>query len=144
MGRGCATGQPCYHPPMRRKRREERALLIIVLALLLPLPALADVGTIPGPITAHVVSVFDGDTITVDAEPWPGMTIRIGVRVEGIDTPEIRGQCDDEKALAIRARDRARELVDATVELRNVRHGKFAGRVVADVYADGERSADEI
>lgn len=39
---------------------------------MLPLPALADTGTIPGPITARVVSVYDGDTLTVDAEPWAG------------------------------------------------------------------------
>ncbi len=122
---------PCYHPAMRW-------LILIVLAL--PFPALAD--PIPGPITAHVVSVYDGDTITVAAVPWPGVTIRVGVRVEGIDTPEILGKCEAEKALAVRARDRARELVGATVELRNVRHGKFAGRVVADVYADGVRLAD--
>ena len=45
---------------------------------MLPLPALVDAGPIPGPITAHVVSVYDGDTITVGASPWPGMTIRVG------------------------------------------------------------------
>jgi endonuclease YncB( thermonuclease family) len=99
-----------------------RVIAAIALALLLPLPALAD--PIPGPITAHVVSVYDGDTITVAAVPWPGVTIRVGVRVEGIDTPEIRGACEAEKDLAFRARDRVRELVGATVELRNIRHGK--------------------
>ena len=35
--------------------------------------------TIPGPIIATVVSVYDGDTLTVDAEPWPGLTARASV-----------------------------------------------------------------
>jgi endonuclease YncB( thermonuclease family) len=109
---------------------------LIILILALPFSALAD--PIPGPITAHVVSVYDGDTITVAAVPWPSITIRVGIRVDGVDTPEILGKCEAEKNLAVRARDRVRELVGATVELRNVRHGKFAGRVVADVYVDGE------
>ncbi len=38
---------------------------------------------IPGPINARVVSVYHGDTLTVDAEPWPGVTIRTAVRVNG-------------------------------------------------------------
>jgi endonuclease YncB( thermonuclease family) len=118
-----------------------RRLPILALALALPLPALA-AETIPGPIQADVVRIIDGDTITVDAEPWPGLTIRVGVRVDGIDTPELRGQCDEEKTLAVRARDRVRELVGATVELRNVRQGKIARRIVADVYVDGQRLAD--
>ncbi len=117
-----------------------RLFLATVFIATLPFQALAD--PIPGPITAHVVSVYDGDTITVAAVPWPGITIRVGVRVDGIDTPEILGKCEAEKGLAVRARDRVRELVGTTVELRNVRHGKFAGRVVADVYVDGERLAD--
>ena len=59
----------------------------------------------PGPIVATVISVYDDDTLTVNAYPWPGMTIRTAVRVNGIDTPEIRGLCDAEKELAKRARD---------------------------------------
>jgi endonuclease YncB( thermonuclease family) len=120
----------------------KRAFTVAMLANLLAFPALAVETTIPGPVRAQVVSVYDGDTLTVDAEPWPGVTIRTGVRVNGIDTPEIRGRCDEEKALAIQARDRVRELADLTVELRGVHFGKYAGRVVADVYAGGERIGD--
>ncbi len=55
--------------------------LIVVIA---PVAALgADL--IPGPINARVVSVYDGDTMTVDAEPWPGLTARTTVRVAGVD-----------------------------------------------------------
>ena len=79
------------------------------------------------------MSVYDGDTLTVDAMPWPGVTIRTSVRVDGVDTPEIRGKCQAEKDRAIRARDFVRQAVGQTVRLADVRHGKYAGRVVARV-----------
>ncbi len=78
------------------------ALLALVLTVA---PAVALAGEIiPGPVTADVVSVYDGDTLTMDAHPWPQITVRTSVRVSGIDTPEIRGKCDSEKALAREAR----------------------------------------
>ena len=45
--------------------------------------------------------------------------------------------------MAVRARDIARETVGMSVALRNVEFGKYAGRVVADVFTeDGRRLAD--
>ncbi len=74
------------------------ALLALVLTVA---PAVALAGEIiPGPVTADVVSVYDGDTLTMDAHPWPQITVRTSVRVDGIDAPEIRGKRDSEKALA--------------------------------------------
>jgi len=94
-------------------------------------------------IIADVVSVYDGDSIIVDAHPWPGMTIRISVRVRGIDTPEIRGKCQAEKKAALVARDRMVELAQGSILLENVGNGKYAGRVVADVVS-GEGSLAEL
>ena len=112
--------------------------LLIAALLTLPGAALA-ADTIPGPIVASVVSVYDGDTMTVNAYPWPGMTIRTAVRVNGIDTPEIRGLCDAEKELAKRARDYVMATVGDHVQLTNVTLGKYAGRIIADVLlADGQ------
>jgi len=89
-----------------------------------------------GPIVADVVSVYVGDTLTVDAHPWPQITMRVSVRVNGIDTPEIRGKCEEEKVLAQNARTLTKEMTDQKVLLRNIFLGKYAGRVVADVYAE--------
>ncbi len=44
---------------------------LALVGVLLPVLALADV---PGPINAVVVSVYDGDTFTADANPWAGPT----------------------------------------------------------------------
>ncbi len=119
-----------------------RRCLPIVLAVALAPTAAAGAETIPGPINARVVSVYDGDTLTVDAEPWPGLTARTSVRVAGVDTPEIRGKCQAEKDQAVRARDFVRATVGAEVQLTNVRHGKYAGRVVAVVWVNEQKLSD--
>jgi endonuclease YncB( thermonuclease family) len=49
-------------------------LLIAALLSTLALPA-QSAEPIPGPINARVVSVYDGDTFTADAMPWPGVTV---------------------------------------------------------------------
>ena len=66
-----------YYAAMRR-------CLPIVLAVALAPVAASGADPIPGPINARVVSVYDGDTSTVDAAPWPGVTIRTRVRVAGL------------------------------------------------------------
>lgn len=109
----------------------------IIFALLpifiFSLPASARI-TDQGFITAKVIKVYDGDTITIQAYVWPGIVAIANVRVYGVDTPEIRGRCDAEKKKAIEARDFVRKLVlGKTVLLENVKYGKYAGRVVAGV-----------
>ena len=89
-------------------------------------------------VPAIVTSVYDGDTLKVSATIWPGITWAGSVRVLGVDTPEIRGKCPEEKAKAIAAREfvkltiRKHSIGDEVV-LHNVKLGKYAGRVLADV-----------
>ena len=82
---------------------------------------------------ATVVSVYDGDTITVDVVLWPGLTWRGKVRLRGVDTPEIQTKSKAEKKRALLARDFVRERIGETIYLENVKLGNFAGRVVATV-----------
>ena len=114
------------------------------LAFLIPLlfisPTYADGLSVP----ADVVSVYDGDTFKAVAHPWPGMSIDVSVRVNGIDTPEIRGKCQAEKEAAIAARDYVRDVLGESVILKNVKRGKYAGRVVADVYLTDGRILTEL
>ncbi len=94
---------------------------------------------IKGPVFADVVRVIDGDTIEVRARPWIGLAVTVKVRLRGIDTPEMRGKCSEERGNAIRARLALITLIgeERQVILHNVKLGKWAGRVVADVQAKG-------
>ena len=97
-----------------------RCLPVSLIVALAPVAA-SGAEAVLGPINARMVSVYDGDTLTVDAAPWPGLTARTLVRVAGVDTPEIRGKCQAEKDMAVRARDFVRSTVGAQVQLTNVR-----------------------
>lgn len=87
-----------------------------------------------------VIKVYDGDTITI-ASVLPNTTepiYRFSIRLNGIDTPEIRGKTQEEKELAIQVRDALSEKIyGKMVELRNVGNEKY-GRVLAEIYLDGE------
>lgn len=111
----------------------------VLLCLVLSVAAYADTLRVP----AKVVSVYDGDTFTADAQPWPGITIRVTVRLQGVDAPEIRGQCEGERRLAVEARDALKALLGDSVVLEDVQRGKYAGRVVARVTAQGGRDATD-
>jgi endonuclease YncB( thermonuclease family) len=83
-----------------------------------------------------VIKIYDGDTITIAAK-FPntdGPIYRFSVRLDGIDTPEIKGKSAAERDLAKNTRDALHELIyGKVVELRNVANEKY-GRILADVY----------
>ncbi|AKI02921.1 micrococcal nuclease-like nuclease [Hoeflea sp. IMCC20628] len=93
--------------------------------------------SIPGPVSVQVIRIIDGDTLEVDAHPWPGHAVRVSVRLRGIDTPERRSRCSTERLAADHARNELERLVSGfpTVELINVSGGKYYGRVLADLKA---------
>ena len=68
---------------------------------------------------------------------------KISIRVNGIDTPDIRGKCEKEKYDAKQAQQMVADILkDAErINLKNMERGKYF-RIVADVYADGENIAD--
>lgn len=88
-----------------------------------------------------VIKVYDGDTITVATtlkeRHWfcgKPTLYRFRVRLRGIDSPEMKGSSEEEKAKAIRARDAlSAQILGKEVRLRNVGNEKY-GRVLADVY----------
>jgi len=80
--------------------------------------------------SGKVVKVYDGDTITVGAILYE-VAYRFSVRLNGIDTPELKGP-HQEKAML--ARDELAKLVmNQIVHLKNVGTEKY-GRLLADVY----------
>ena len=94
-----------------------------------------------GSITvSEVTSIYDGDTFRANIAEYPEIIgYRMGIRVNGIDTPEMRGKCKQEKALARKAKQfTVAKLRSAkSIELRNMKRGKYF-RIVADVYVDDE------
>jgi endonuclease YncB( thermonuclease family) len=86
----------------------------------------------------QVIKVYDGDTITVAARlPMMSSPIyRFSVRLNGIDTPEIKGKDEDEREAAKNAKKALSALIlNKQVTLRNVDTEKY-GRILADVYID--------
>jgi endonuclease YncB( thermonuclease family) len=90
--------------------------------------------SLAGPLRAEVIRVIDGDTLDVRAHIWIGQHIETRVRLNQIDTPELRGKCPAEKK---RAQEAKQALIGLTqthyVVLKNIQYGKYAGRVLADV-----------
>ena len=83
---------------------------------------------------------YDGDTLTVDIKDLhPIIGKNMHIRLRGIDTPEIRGESEDEKKAAIVAKEITEKLCRgaARIDLLNVERGKYF-RFVADVRIDGE------
>lgn len=86
----------------RRKRRWFRSLIWIGLALYLAFSTVGDaaMGLAKGTTQCKVVSVIDGDTVTV----WCGGTDFQRTRLTGFDTPEVFSpQCNSELWLGLRA-----------------------------------------
>jgi len=89
---------------------------------------------------SEVTSIYDGDTFRCNIEGvHPLLGNRIAIRVNGVDTPEMKDKRPEIKALAQQAKQfTVGKLRGAkVVELRNVQRGKYF-RIVADVYMDGE------
>jgi endonuclease YncB( thermonuclease family) len=89
-------------------------------------------------LTAILKSVYDGDTLKVDIEDKEGCIPEVfskdlGVRVMGIDTPEIRAQCRLEKCLALKAKAFTEsKLSEAEILFENEERDKYF-RILADV-----------
>ena len=84
----------------------------------------------------RVIKVYDGDTITIASKlPFNDSPLyRLSVRLNGIDTPEIKGKNEDEKMAAKQTRDALAALIlNKYVTLKNIQSEKY-GRILADVY----------
>lgn len=96
-----------------------------------------------GPVEAVVLSIVDGDTFLAEALVWPGHSVRINVRIRGIDAPEMKARCGAERRAARKARDALAAIFgDGRVAISNISGAKYYGRVLADVATpDGQAVA---
>ena len=92
---------------------------------------------IPPVKRGKVIKVYDGDTITVASKILNGTDMyRFSVRLNGIDSPEIKGKSEAEKMSAIVSRDKLSNLIlNKVVRLEDVKTEKY-GRILAEVYLD--------
>ena len=122
----------------------KKKLLLLALCFgFFSVQAAPEYGTV---IVSRVISVYDGDTFRVDIDSLPPIVGKnIPIRLNGVDTPEIRGKCEYEKDLAIKARDFVRnKLANAKeIKLNNLQRGKYF-RMVANVMVDGVNLEQEL
>jgi len=84
---------------------------------------------------AEVLKVVDGDTFDARVHLWPGLDITTRVRLRGIDAPEMKARCEDERARAEAAREALRAILDeGEVGVSRVTIDKYGGRVVAEAF----------
>ena len=122
----------------------KRLAFLITPFLLLPSYSFAkSFGDFQGAI---YVGNYDGDTVTFNLPGLhPIIGEKISIRVNGIDTPEIRGKCEKEKYDAKQAKEVVADILkDAEqIILKNMERGKYF-RIAADVIVDGENLADVV
>jgi len=89
----------------------------------------------PAVRTGHpveVLRVLDGDTFEARVHVWPGLDVTTKVRLRGIDAPELKAKCSEERVKAEAARSAlAAILAQGEVGISQVGLDKFGGRVDA-------------
>lgn len=123
-----------------------RFVFAIFVSLVLAVPALATPKIYGGAVVEEVTSIYDRDTFRCNIAGYPNIIgERIAIRINGIDTPEMRDNRPPVTALARKAKEytvqRLRE--GRHIVLRNMKRGKYF-RIVADVYVDGRSLAGEV
>jgi len=86
-----------------------------------------------------LLRVHDGDTFYVNINSFPPLLGNdIGIRIRGIDAPEIKSKVDAECKRALMAKHVASSSLYGAkkIVLKNLTRGKYF-RLIADVYFDG-------
>ena len=116
--------------------------LILILALLSTFVYAKDYGNMV--ITKDQIEVHDGDTLYLSIKEYPPIIgDHIGIRVLGVDTPEIRGKCDYEKNLAQQAKTFTTNAINNAkkIELKKLDRDKYF-RILAELWIDDKNIAD--
>jgi len=101
--------------------------LPFVFSVFLMVPAMA----IPG----RVGYIIDGDTFSCAVKIDEDIEISARVRIRNVDTPEIHGDCEYERNMAQRAKERLGQIIPSgtMVDLTNIKDDKYLGRIDANV-----------
>jgi endonuclease YncB( thermonuclease family) len=118
---------------------------VLILVSVLMAAAAQARDEIAGPVAAEILRVIDGDTLLVEARPWPQQTMEVYVRIRGIDTPELHSKCERTRESGRQAQNALETLAATshTIQLSRISGDKYFGRIVADVtFADGGNAAN--
>lgn len=90
-----------------------------------------------------VIRVIDGDTIVFDAQFLPDpLKKEMALRIHGLDTPEKgpRAKCTREEILGKKATEFTTRKINRATRVQFSLHSwdKFGGRVLGDIYLDGQ------
>jgi endonuclease YncB( thermonuclease family) len=92
---------------------------------------------------SEVVSVYDGDTFRAKIKGDDSWEPSRSIRLDGIDTPEIRGKCIKEKIMATHAREALKSKLKHAKKITVIVKGAGGfGRPLGAVMADGENVSD--
>lgn len=120
-----------------------KALLILAVMAAVFATAAEARDEISGPVAAEILRVIDGDTLLVEAQPWPQQKMEVYVRIRGIDAPELKSKCERIREAGLDAQ-RALEALTARsprIQLTRISGDKYFGRIVADVLLSDGRNA---
>ncbi|MBW6424523.1 thermonuclease family protein [Rhizobium sp. XQZ8] len=102
---------------------------------------------ISGPVAAEILRVVDGDTVLVEAQPWPQQKMEVYVRIRGIDAPELKSKCARIRDAGLDARHALEALTanSPKIQLTHITGDKYYGRIVANIIlSDGRSAADNL
>lgn len=102
---------------------------------------------VDGPVSAEIIRVIDGDTLLVEAMPWPQQRMEVYVRIRGIDAPELHSKCNEIRRAGLNARNALQEMAAQSprIRLTNISGDKYFGRILANVtLADGHDIAGNL
>nr|QBK88812.1 MAG: nuclease-like protein [Mimivirus LCMiAC01] len=94
---------------------------------------------LPNITSCRVLKVYDGDSITI-ASRIENKIWKWSVRLNGIDTPEIRSKDEYEKTIADIAKKQLENIlmpfgVSSMIQIKVLSYGKY-GRLLAEIYKD--------
>jgi micrococcal nuclease len=96
----------------------------------------------------QVISIKDGDTLSVNLPGLPPQLNPVAVRVRDVDTPESggRAKCTSERTLAERATRFTRQAIAAArkIEFGQPSWDKYGGRIDADVWVDDRLLSEQL
>ncbi|MDR2413210.1 MAG: thermonuclease family protein [Rickettsiales bacterium] len=97
-------------------------------------------------VPAQVGYIFDGDTFSARVMLEDDIKISVRVRIINIDAPEMNGECDSEKNMALKSKNRLAELlpVGSVVDLSEIKDDKYLGRIDARVKTNDGADVGEV